>query len=139
MMKKVFIDTSVFIRFLTQDDREKFEECESFFKEIELGKLRPYASNIVILEIIFVLARIYKFPLKTILTRLKVLLQLRNLNLIEKTNTPQALKLLGRFDVKYGDCLIATQLPVRALLVTYDEDFKKMGLRNLTEPKGLIG
>lgn len=139
MMKKVFIDTSVFIRFLTQDNREKFEECKGFFEKIGLGRLRPYTSNIVILEIIFVLSRIYKFPRKTILARLKVLLQLRNLNLIEKTNTPQALKLLGRFDVKYGDCLIATQLPARMLLATYDEDFKKMRLRNLIEPRDLLG
>lgn len=56
---------------------------------------------------------------------------MRQLTLIETTNTKTALGLLKKYRIKYGDCLIATQVPPKAILVTYDEDFAKIpGLKS---------
>ena len=54
------------------------------------------------------------------------ILAIRNLTLIETTNTKDALKIHEKYGVKYPDCLIATQVPQGAKLVTYDEDFSKI-------------
>jgi len=125
-MTKVFIDTSVFVRFLTGDEQQKYKDCIKFFELVELGKLRPYTSNIVILEIQFVLVRLYNFPKEKVLADIRSLLSLRNLVLIEKSNTVGALALYKKHNIKYPDCLIATQVPKSSKIVTYDADFSKV-------------
>lgn len=137
-MKKVFIDTSVFIRFLTQDDSEKFEDCFKFFELVEEGKFRAYISNIVILEIQFVLIKVYDFPKAKVLSDIGTLLGLRNLTLVEKTYTPKALSLYKKHNVKYADCLITTQLPTGTKLLTYDGEFSKIENLSLATPKDLL-
>lgn len=137
-MTKVFIDTNVFVRFLTQDDPKKFQECKKFFEFIEKGKIRPYTSNIVILEIQFVLTRQYNVAKKEVLENIDDLLSLRHITLIEKTNTRIALSLYKKYNIKFTDCLIATQIPRGSKLVTYDEEFKKIKGISVSSPEELI-
>jgi len=125
-MTKAFIDTSVFIRFLTADDKQKFQECQKFFEDAQEGKIRSYTSNIVILEIQFVLIKLYKFPKDKVLSDINNLLSLRNLIIIERTDTKKALALYKKLNIKYADCLIATQILSGAKIVTYDEEFDKI-------------
>lgn len=126
MAQKVFLDSNIFIRFLTRDNEKMYHDCLNFFELIKNGKLRPYTSNIVILETIFVLTKIYKFPKQDVLKDMKLLWHLRNLTLIEVTDTKKALKYYQKYSVKYQNCLIASQVPEKIKLVTYDRDFKKI-------------
>lgn len=137
-MVKVFVETSVFMRFLTADDPQKFQDCVVFFEKIEQGKIRPYTSNIVILEILFLLTRLYGFPKARVLQDLGKILNLRNITLIEKTNTRRALKMFGQHNIKYADCLITSQIPPKTTLVTYDEDFAKLKILKTVTLKEII-
>lgn len=137
-MTKVFIDTNIFIRFLTKDDVEKYNQCLKFFDLVELGKLRPYISNIVILEIQFVLIRLYKFPKDKVLEDISNLLSLRNLTLIEKSNTQEAISIYKKHNIKYPDCLIATQVPVNTRMVSYDADFSKIKTLSVALPEDFL-
>lgn len=135
-MTKIFLDTSVFIRFLTKDDQEKYRDCMQLFTSIEQGKFKPYTSNIVILEIIFVLTRIYRFPKNQALDAIDKLFNLRNLTVLEKTNTIKAIELFRLHSVKYPDCLIATQVPASVALITYDAEFSLLpDVKSLTPSK----
>ena len=125
-MDKLFLETSIFIRYFTEDDPRKFQDCVRLLEIIEKGKLRPYTSNIVVFEILFVLTGIYQFSKKDVIEAIKKILTLRNLALIEKTNTKRAIKLFEKYSIKFPDCLIATQIPEGVKIVTYDDDFKKI-------------
>ncbi len=132
-MTKIFIDTSVFIRFLTQDDKEKFKKCSELFELVEEGRIRPYSSNIVILEIHYVLTRIYNFAKNQVIQDIENVLSLRNLTLIEKTKTKKALILYKKHSIKYADSLIYNQVPDGVTLITYDHEFSKLEpITNLT-------
>ncbi len=133
-MDKIFIDTSLFIRFFTRDIEEKYIECKSLFERIEEGEFRPYTSSVVLLEIFFVLTRQYKFKTDLVRNALEEVLQMRNLTLLEKTNTRKALKFYDQFKIKFADCFIAAQLPAKAKLVTYDAEFKKIKVLNSVTP-----
>jgi predicted nucleic acid-binding protein len=137
-MKKAFIETSVFVRFLTRDVEEKYQECAIFFEQVSLGKILPYTSNTVISEIIFILDRHYSFPKKKILAAIDKLLALRNLTLIEKTDTRKALTIFKKHNIKYEDCLISAQVPPQTILTTYDKDFTKIPSLKTTTPKGIL-
>lgn len=138
-MDKVFLETSVFIRYFTADDKKKFKDCVHLLELIEKGsKIRPYTSNIVILEILFVLTRIYKFSKKEILEAIQKILDLRNLTLIEKTSTREATATFQRLNIKFSDCLIATQVPKDTKIVTYDTDFSKIERIHLATPADFL-
>lgn len=138
-MEKIFLETSFFIRYFTADDRKKFKDCVRLLEIIEKeGKIRSYTSNIVMLEILFVLGRVYKFSKKDVLNAIQKILNLRNHTLIEKTDTERALALFKKYNIKYVDCLIATQLSKDTKLVSYDEEFAKIKTLNTVTPKDLL-
>lgn len=123
---KVFIDTNIFIRFFTHDLEEKVPECERLFELIRDGKARPYISSVVIIELIFILTKQYKFKKEVVLKAMEKVLRLRNMTIIESTKTSKALLLYKKYNISYTDCLIASQIPSGVKLVTYDTDFFKI-------------
>ena len=137
-MDKIFLETSFFIRYFTADDKKKFQDCVKLLETIENGRFRTYTSNIVIFEILFVLTKIYGFSKKEVLDAVEKVLDLRNLTLIETTKTKDAIKLFNKYNVKNPDCLIATQVPLKTKLISYDQDFQKIKTISSTEPSVLL-
>lgn len=136
---RIFLDTNIFIRFFTHDDEKMFDECKRLFTHIDQGKVIPYTSNIVLIEIVFILSRLYKFSKKEVEKGLEKVVTLRNLTLIESTDTKEALKLFESANIKLSDCYIATQVPKGVTLVTYDSDFRKISSIKSAGPKDVIG
>lgn len=124
-MKKLFLDTNVWLRFILEDN-EQAEDCRKLITQIEVGKWRVYTSTIVMLEVNYVLSSIYKIKMSQVVVDLEAILETRNLTLIEKTDFRQALKFYRQYKIKLTDCLIAVQLPPKMILVSYDQDFKKL-------------
>ncbi len=137
-MVAIFLDTNLFIRFLVKNNGQQHKECVKLVEKISSGNFHPYTSNIVIAEILHVLIRIYKQPKKIVLKKIDKLLTMRNLTVIEKTNTLLALNFFHRYNLKYGDCLIATQVPAGVTLVTYDRDFQKISSISAKTPKEVL-
>ncbi len=137
-MNKVFIDTNTFIYFLNENESVKKQNCTKLFRTIESGKIKPYSSNIVFMELVYVLVKTFKQSKKTAAQILTKLSQMRNFTLIEKTDTKKALFFFGKHNIKFGDCLIATQIPSESTLITYDKDFQKIsGVNSMTPEKFL--
>lgn len=137
-MRKIFIDTNVWLRFLVADQKEKYEACRKLIELVEEGKIRAYTSTIVFLELAYTLASFYKIKQGQITADIKAILSGRNLTLIEKTDFRKSLIFHQRYKIKLADCLISTQLPKRAILCTYDMDFKKIkNITSLTPPEVL--
>ncbi len=135
---KIFLDTNIFIRFLTRDNEKMFDECRKLFEFIRMGKIVPYTSNIVLLEIVFILTRQYKFPKNDVRKDLEKLINLRNLTLIETADTKDAVRLFGNTNIKFSDCYISTQIPTGVTLVTYDKDFKKISSISAKTPAEVL-
>lgn len=136
-MKKVFIDTNVWIRHLVHDN-EQYNDCLQLFEIVEQGKIAPYISNIVVLEITYVLISVYNIPKQQALQDIHDILQTRGLVVIEKTNTTKALSLAKTTRVKISDCFIASQIPENMTLCTYDQDFKKFPQLQIATPKEIL-
>ena len=135
---KIFIDTNVFLRFLLKDDPDSYEEVVKLFELVEEGKIKPYTSNIVILEIIYVLVKTLKISRTEVLRDIQDLFSMRGLTLVEKTNTKEALKIYKQTGVKYADCLIASQVKPGIQLCTFDQEFLKIKSVKLCIPSDLF-
>ncbi len=137
-MLKAFIDTNIAIRFLVQDDPRKSADCARLFEMIEAGEIRAYTSSFVIAEFLFVLIKQYKYPKAKVVDAAISFLKLRNMTLIESGDTSLALKLYRQYPIKYSDCLIATQIPQKAVLMTYDQDFNKIPGLKIQKPDAIV-
>lgn len=124
-MKKILIDSNVWLRFVLEDN-EQAKDCKKLIEKIETGKFRVYTSSIVMLEINFVLSLIYKIKQSQVIKDLETIMKTRNLVLLEKTDFIKALKWHKKFKVKLADCLIGSQLGKNMVLVSYDKDFEKL-------------
>ncbi len=126
----VFLETSALVRFLVGDDPKKAESVNTLMRRIDAGEIEPITSNIVFMELAYVLMRVYRQSQAHTLSRLSALQELRALRFVERTDTKVALQLWQESSIPYGDCLIALQVPEKAQLATFDTDFTK--LPNLT-------
>ncbi len=135
---KVFLDTNIFVRYLVNDDPTKFKQTQKLINDIESGYLRPYTSSIVLIELIYVMTRIYKIHLNQVLEDLDQLMELHNLTIIEKTSFKQALKLCETTKIKITDCLIALQCPKDCAFVTYDKEFRVFKFLNNVTPQKIL-
>lgn len=136
-MEKIFIETSVFIRYFTRDDAKRYQESTRIIELSEEGKFKPYVSNIVLSEIIYVLMKIYNFPKIKVLKAIEDICNMRNMVIVETTDSSLALKYFRDFSIKYGDCLIATQIPEGTKVITYDSDFAKIPHLSVFSPAGV--
>ena len=123
---RLFLDSNIFIRLLVPENPQQTSECEEIFKKIETGSITPLTSDIVITEVSYVLSRIYKIEKTKVVEWQKDLLKIPNLILVQKTDVQKAINFYEKFNIKFGDCLIATQVPQGVPLCTYDSDFKKI-------------
>jgi predicted nucleic acid-binding protein len=130
---KIFLDTNIWVRYLI-DDSKQTEDCDMLIRYIERGFLQPYTSNIVFLECVYVLEKLYGVSSSSLKEILDAMLETRSLTIYEKTDTQQALLWHKNLSVKYADCLIATQIPQDVTLVSYDRDFDQFPTLHRQEP-----
>lgn len=136
-MKKIFLDTNIWLHSLLQDNNQA-KDCAELITQIEQGKFLSYTSAVVLLEVNFVLTFTYKISSKQACGDLEKILKTRGITVIDKTNTKKAIKIYRKHRIKFTDCLIATQLPPKTTLVTYDRDFQKIPRLNPLTPKEVL-
>ena len=132
-MKKVFLDTNVFVRFYVDDGETHNEQAKILIESIQEGKLAPYTSSIVLSELNYVLLKLYNVHKKQVIEKLTKIFELRNLVLVERTNIRKAVQYYETHNLKFGDCMIIPQVLKNMPFITFDRDFKKVkGLQVLT-------
>ena len=138
-MKKIFLDTNVWLRFLLQDEKQQAEDCVKLIELIETGHFRPYTSAIVLLELQYVLTVVYKIAREAVVEDIETILGTRGLVLAEKTNFGEAFRIYRQSKIKLADCLVATALPEKMILCSYDQDFRKISGVVVKTPAEAVG
>ncbi len=133
-MTKIFLDSNIWLRYFLKDNNQ-FESVEKLLNSIEEGKYLPYTSSIVLMEIAFVLSRLYKKLNKEIITCLEAILETRNITILEETDSKIAFSYYKELGIKFSDCLIASQIPKDMIFITYDSDFPKIKSLSLRDMK----
>lgn len=125
-MKKLFLDTNIFLRFFLRDDESQYQNVCKLFAKIEEGNFKPYTSSIVFLELNYVVRNIYKLPIEEALNYINAVREMRGMTVVDKTDTDKAISLYKKYKIKLGDCFIVSQLPKETVLLSYDADFRKI-------------
>ncbi len=133
-----FFDTNIWIRYFVGNDTAKAALCKKLLTDIENGKIRPYLSSIVLLEVYWVLTSVYKFPKQKVIAAIEIVLSIRGLVIVETSEFRRAFSLHQKTGVKLADCLIATQVGKGITLVTYDREFRKIPRLAVAEPAEVL-
>lgn len=136
-MAELFVDTNVFLRYLTNDDVEKAQRAEALFKRAVAGKVTLETSILVVAEIVWTLESFYRLTKDEIAEKIGKILNTPNLHCAEGSSVLEALDVyvtenVDFIDAYHGVTLRATDAPK---VVTYDrKHFKRMDWLSVVEP-----
>jgi predicted nucleic-acid-binding protein len=121
-MGSVFVDTKVFLRFLTNDDPVKAKRAEILFRDALKGKIRLATSLLVIAEIIWTLESFYKLEKSDIAVKVEKILNTPNLDCPESSLLFMALDLYVHANIDFVDAYNAFHMKDHGLtqILTYD-------------------
>ena len=125
-----FVDTNVFVRYLTGDDEEKASAFERLLVQSESGKIRLVTSKIVITELVWILESFYKLKSSVIVELIRAILNTEGLrikgsDLIEKT-----LDIYESQNIDYNDAHIIAYMHANHIETLYSFDKKHLSKIN---------
>lgn len=126
-----YVDTNIFVRYLTQDDPIKSAACLAFFKDVRDEKVEATTCEAVISEVVYVLAsRVsYQLARADIRTRLTPVLSLRGLKLPHRNVYLRALDLyVTHTSLDFEDALCVAHMERAGIrdIESYDRDFDRV-------------
>jgi predicted nucleic-acid-binding protein len=125
-MKKVLIDSNVWLRYFLKDNEEQFLLAKKLIDNVENNKIYPYISSMIFMEIVYVLGKLYLFKKDDIKEVVESILLMRNIVVIKDTDFIKAWRWCNESGVKLADCLIATSMKEKVKLATFDNEFNNL-------------
>ncbi|KKQ77065.1 MAG: putative ribonuclease VapC [Parcubacteria group bacterium GW2011_GWA1_38_7] len=125
-----FVDTNIFIRFLTNDHPTKARKCFELLGNANQGKIKLQTTESVISEIVYILSskRLYNLPRVDITQKLMPVLKISKLAIPQKRTLMKALEIYVDYKIDFEDAiLIANMYRTKTKeIFTYDEGFEKI-------------
>ena len=120
------IDTNIIIRFLVKDNEEQFLISKDIFQQIQQGVLKVEILSEVLMEVLFVMIKVYKIPKGIVIEKLKSLLLLDGVVNDDKAICIDALNLMQNKNIDYVDALICTKNVLQGYgKISFDKDVMK--------------
>ena len=129
-----FVDTNIFIRYLTEDIPAKADACDKLFKSAISGKIKLFATDLVIAEIIWVLESYYELSKNDIREKVEKILNTPNLFCSQKDIILSALNVYTEKNIDYIDAFNALKIKDKGIeeLYSYDAHYDRIeGLTRL--------
>ena len=134
-----FLETNVFLRYLTRDDEAKARACFELFRRTERGQEELTTSETIIAEVTHVLSSPragYRLDHEDIRARLTPILSMRGLKLEHKRMFYRALDIYGSDpELDFEDAMAVAHVERQDLteIVSYDRDFDRISGIHRTE------
>lgn len=137
MSKTQFVDTNIFLRYLTQDP-QRYKACLALFKQAEQNEVHLITSEAIIAEIVFVLSspKHYNRSRQEIQLALSRLLLLSGLKVPNRNLYLRALAFYAKYALDFEDCLTIACMEQSeiAQLYSYDRGFDQINTIQRLEP-----
>ncbi|KQN77299.1 type II toxin-antitoxin system VapC family toxin [Devosia sp. Leaf64] len=99
------VDTNVLVRFFVRDDEDQFSQAERLIGGAGSGTL--FISPIVMVELNWVLRRVYRYSRQEVMDVLQGMTEFRQFQLGKREMITEALSLASASGVDFSDALIA--------------------------------
>jgi predicted nucleic acid-binding protein len=124
MSRRLHLDANIILRFLRNDEPRQSQTAAELFKRAQTSELRLIVSPVIVLEVFYVLAKVYAMPRPQAANVLEILLT-SGLVLCEDGGiTLDALRRITSNKISFGDAyLVATAVHAQEEVVTFDRGF----------------
>ena len=126
-----FVDSNIFLRFLTVDDRGQHDKAVLLFEAARNGECRLVTGPPVLFELAWTLRAAYKVPRVRVLEILKAVFATPGLILTDTAVVADALTLAAAADAEFADAYIAAASRAAECsgVATFNlKDFAKLGV-----------
>ncbi|SHE49083.1 Predicted nucleic-acid-binding protein, contains PIN domain [Microbulbifer donghaiensis] len=130
-MDRVNLDSNVLIRYIAQDDEQHSRVASEL---IEAEGFRGVVTPVVLVEVIWVLLRLYSAQKADIVRVVDALLTSSGIEILEDGKVAAALERYQKHSAVFSDCLIielGQSLPGCKGTVTFDKKAAKAGMKLL--------
>lgn len=132
-MKKSFVDTNLFIRYLTNDDPAKADRVEKLLDQAAGGSVKLVTTELVIAEIVWVLESYYEMTNAAIAPLVRGILATPGLEVLNGALVGRAVELYEGQGIDFIDGYIAAVMEKNGIDELYSFDRKHISrLRNVT-------
>ncbi len=122
-----FIDTNIFLRFLTRDDPKKAEHCRALLYAASEGRIKLYTTDLVFAELIWVLQspKTYYLSPTEIRDLVIPLVMIKGLTFPAKRLFPEIMELFVSYHVDFIEAYNAVIMHNQDidLIYSYNSDF----------------
>jgi uncharacterized protein len=126
-MTACFIDTNLFIRYLTNDDPKKADRVERLLADAAAGKVKLVTAEMVMAETVWVLESAYGLPAAEIAPLIRAILATPGLEVIGGPLVEGALVHYEQLGVDFIDGYIVALMERHGLSGLYSFDKKHLG------------
>jgi predicted nucleic-acid-binding protein len=136
-MDKAFVDTSVILRILVKEDEGKVAAVERLLLSARRSGKRLHVLPVAILEVVWVLEKVYKLDRRSIRELADAILNTGELIVENGGVFRKALAVYEEKNVKFADAVMGAWGIARGLktVYTYDEkDFRRIGELEVVKP-----
>lgn len=132
-MNRSFVDTNLFIRYLTNDDPEKADRVEKLLEQAASGVLTLVTTEMVMAEIVRVLESFYELTPSAIAPLIRGILATPGLEILNGPLIGRALELYEGHNIDFVDGYIAAVMEKHGISDLYSFDRKHISrIRTVT-------
>jgi len=121
-MERYFVDSNVFLRYYSHDDKHQSTQAEEFFLRAKRGEIEIFCGPPVFFEVAWVLKTFYGQPNAVILDTLESMLSIPNFTVFDAEYVVKAIKFARNKLCGFADSYIAVVAHEQNLgIVTFNE------------------
>lgn len=125
-MNTCFVDTNLFVRYLTDDDSEKADRVEALLNKASDGKVQLVTSDLILVELIWVLESSYNMKLVEITPMIRAIMATPGLQVINAELISRALDHYENMNVDIVDAHIAALMKKMNITDVFSFDRKHL-------------
>jgi predicted nucleic acid-binding protein len=125
-MKPYFVDTNIFIRYLTNDDPVKADRVDKLLNDAAAGKVRLVTAEMVVAEVVWVLESFYGLKNIEIGSMVKAILATPGLEVLNSVLVEKAVDHYVANNIDFVDGYIAAVMDKHKISAIYSYDKKHL-------------
>lgn len=125
-MREAFLDTNLFIRYLTNDDEEKANRVALLLREAADGNVQLVTTEMVLAEVVWVLESAYKLERPQVAALVLGILATPGLEVINSSLVARAIEFYEAMGIDFVDGYVAATMERRGIADIYSFDRKHL-------------
>lgn len=126
-MVTYFADANIFLRFILKDNEVLAKKSRNYFTQAKARKIIILVLSEIVLEIEYVLRKVYSIPRKEIASQLSDLINASYFKIDERSIYDQAMRIYQDTTVDLVDIFLLLKAKEKnAQVLSYDKDFDKL-------------